>query len=86
MKLRCFIQTVSESNLVYEDGKVCISILHPPGKDVYNPDEKESERWLPIHTAESIIICVLAMLNDPNIDSPANIDAAKMFRDDPAGY
>ena len=72
--------------IVYEDGKVCISILHAPGTDQFNPFEKESEWWLPIHTAESIILCVIAMLNDPNPDSPANLDAAKMFWDHPDEY
>ena len=28
----------------------------------------------------------MCMLNEPNIDSPANIDAAKMYRDDREGY
>ncbi len=35
---------------------------------------------------EQIILSVMCMLTDPNIDSPANIDAAKMFRDDYDGY
>ncbi len=26
------------------------------------------------------------MLNEPNVSSPANIDAAVQFRDDPRGY
>jgi ubiquitin-conjugating enzyme E2 G1 len=29
---------------VYEDGKVCISILHPPGTDQYNDQETADER------------------------------------------
>eukprot|EP01117_Protostelium_nocturnum_P019692 TRINITY_DN859_c2_g1_i2.p1 TRINITY_DN859_c2_g1~~TRINITY_DN859_c2_g1_i2.p1 ORF type:complete len:121 (+),score=34.57 TRINITY_DN859_c2_g1_i2:200-562(+) len=33
---------------VYENGDVCISILHAPGDDVWGY-EKASERWLPIH-------------------------------------
>jgi Ubiquitin-protein ligase len=28
----------------------------------------------------------MSMLNDPNLDSPANIDAAVQFRDDRQGY
>jgi ubiquitin-protein ligase len=28
----------------------------------------------------------MSMLNEPNIDSPANIDAGKQFRDDPDAY
>lgn len=35
--------------LVYTDGKVCISILHPPGDDP-NGYELASERWSPVHT------------------------------------
>ncbi|XP_074567085.1 uncharacterized protein LOC141823732 [Curcuma longa] len=34
---------------VYPDGRVCISILHPPGEDP-NGYELPSERWTPIHT------------------------------------
>lgn len=35
---------------------------------------------------ESIVLSVISMLNDPNIDSPANIDAAVMFRDKKEEY
>jgi ubiquitin-protein ligase len=58
---------------VYDDGKVCISILHPPGDDEFGY-EKAAERWNPIHTVESIILSVITMLADPNDQSPANID------------
>ncbi|CAM9281924.1 unnamed protein product [Heterosigma akashiwo] len=67
---------------VYEDGKVCISILHPPGEDKFNDQETAEERWRPILGVESIIISVISMLSDPNDESPANIDAAVMFRND----
>jgi len=66
---------------VYPNGDVCISILHPPGEDEWGY-EKASERWLPIHTVESILVSVISMLSSPNDDSPANIDAAKEWRDD----
>ncbi|KAI3641097.1 hypothetical protein MIR68_000876 [Amoeboaphelidium protococcarum] len=65
---------------VYEDGGVCISILHAPGDDKYGY-EKAEERWLPIHSVESILLSVISMLSSPNIESPANIEAAKEFRD-----
>lgn len=60
---------------VHAEGEVCISILHPPGEDKYGY-EKASERWLPIHTVETIMISVISMLSDPNDESPANLDAA----------
>lgn len=71
---------------IYEDGKVCISILHPPGTDEFNLQETAEERWRPILGVEQILVSVMSMLNDPNIESPANLDAAKMFRDDLQAY
>lgn len=56
-------------------GNVCISILHEPGDDRYGY-EKAAERWLPVHTVETILISVISMLADPNFESPANVDAA----------
>ncbi|EGG23842.1 Putative Ligase [Cavenderia fasciculata] len=64
---------------VYKNGDVCISILHEPGDDVYGY-EKASERWLPVHTVESILVSVISMLSSPNDESPANIDAATEWR------
>ena len=47
-----------------------------------NIQETADERWRPILGVESIIISVISMLSDPNDDSPANIDAAVMWRND----
>ena len=74
------------SNLVYPDGKVCISILHPPGVDQFNSLETADERWRPILGVESIILSVISMLNDPNINSPATLDAAVEYRDSRETY
>lgn len=71
---------------VFPDGKVCISILHPPGTDKFNEGETADERWRPILGVESIIISVISMLSDPNDFSPANIDAAVMWRNDKAAF
>jgi len=71
---------------VHEDGKVCISILHPAGEDQYNELETAEERWRPILGVEAIIISVISMLSDPNDSSPANIDAAVMWRDNRADF
>lgn len=60
---------------VDKNGDVCISILHEPGDDKYGY-EKASERWLPVHTVETILISVISMLADPNDESPQNVDAA----------
>lgn len=83
-KLHCMCVCFLLPNLYYacffslpvdKNGDVCISILHEPGEDKYGY-EKPEERWLPIHTVETIMISVISMLADPNGDSPANVDAA----------
>jgi ubiquitin-conjugating enzyme E2 G1 len=71
---------------VYPDGRVCISILHPPGEDAFNQQESAIERWRPVLGVEQIIISVISMLSDPNDDSPANIDAAVQWRNDRDGF
>eukprot|EP00946_MAST-07B_sp_MAST-7B-sp1_P001482 g1482.t1 len=70
---------------IYPDGRVCISILHAPGQDQFGY-EREEERWSPIQSIDKIILSVLSILADPNDESPANIDAAKMWREDRASY
>jgi ubiquitin-conjugating enzyme E2 G2 len=65
---------------VYPSGLVCISILHPPGDDP-NHYEQASERWSPIQSVEKILISVMSMLAEPNDESPANVEAAKMWRE-----
>ena len=63
-------QLTRRSWIVYPDGAVCISILvgcslidfdvsftllqHPPGDDQYGYEDS-GERWLPVHTVESIV-------------------------------
>lgn len=71
--------------IVYANGVVCISILHPPGDDP-NQYEHASERWSPIQSVEKILISVMSMLAEPNDESPANIEAAKMWRENRAEY
>ncbi|EIM20852.1 ubiquitin-conjugating enzyme [Wallemia mellicola CBS 633.66] len=68
-------------------GELCISILHPPGDDEWGWEDA-SERWLPVHSVESILVSVISLLSSdsPCTDSPANVDAAKQVREDPAGY
>ena len=68
------------SAIVYPTGMVCISILHAPGDDP-NHYEQASERWSPIQSVEKILISVMSMLAEPNDESPANVEAAKMWRE-----
>lgn len=70
---------------VYPNGMVCISILHTPGDDQFGY-EKAEERWSPIQSVEKILISVMSMLAEPNDESPANVDAARMWREKRAEY
>ncbi|KAL0229428.1 hypothetical protein GEMRC1_014045 [Eukaryota sp. GEM-RC1] len=73
---------------IYESGAVCISILHNPTdlRDIEMSGELAEERWLPIHTIESVLISIINLLLEPNPDSPADIDAAVLFRNDRKKY
>jgi ubiquitin-conjugating enzyme E2 G2 len=68
-----------------KDGRVCISILHPPGEDPLRY-ERPDERWSAALSVEKILVSVMSMLAEPNCESPANVDAAKMWRDDRAAF
>jgi len=70
---------------VYEDGKVCASILHKPGKDEFNELESARERWLPIHTISTVLNCLLLVLQEPG-GAPANVDANRQWKNDWEGY
>lgn len=76
---------LTHHQIVYASGLVCISILHPPGDDP-NHYEHASERWSPIQSVEKILISVMSMLAEPNDESPANVEAAKMWREQRPEY
>ena len=61
---------------VYKDGRVCISILHPPEMDALNEQETLDEKWRPVLGVREIVLSVMSVITDPNLDSPANIEAA----------
>jgi len=70
---------------IYENGNVCISILHPPEEDSTGY-EHASERWSPVQTPSTILLSVISMLSSPNDESAANVEAARQWRDDPAEF
>lgn len=73
------------NHTVYPSGEVCISILHPPEDDKYGY-ESASERWSPVQTPETILLSVISMLSGPNDESAANVEAARMWREDVKGF
>ena len=69
---------------VYADGKLCISILHE-GTDETGY-EHETERWSPILNVQTIFMSIISILDDPNDESAANLEAARLWRDDKEAY
>lgn len=43
--------------------------------------ESSAERWSPVQSVEKILLSVVSMLAEPNDESGANVDAAKMWRE-----
>jgi ubiquitin-conjugating enzyme E2 R len=73
-----FIRPLYHPN-IYPDGRLCISILHPPGDDEMS-GETAAERWTPV------LISILSLLDDAEVSSPANVDAGVMLRNKPEEY
>ena len=69
---------------VYGDGKICISILHE-GTDSTGY-EQDFERWRPIQNIRTVFVSIISLLFDPNPDSPANLDAGKLYRENKDAY
>lgn len=78
-----FLSNLPHPN-IYPDGKVCISILHE-GIDTYGYEDI-SERWNPSHSVNSVLMSILSMLGNPNFESPANVDASIMWKNNISEY
>jgi ubiquitin-protein ligase len=72
-----FITSIPHPN-IYINGKVCISILH---NDIdLTGYEDISEQWKPSLGVNTILMSILTIFTSPNIDSPANVDISKLYR------
>jgi ubiquitin-conjugating enzyme E2 G1 len=66
------------------DGKLCMSTLHDQRTD--NFYDKADEKWNPANTIQSSVLSMMLIIQDPNLESPANIDAAKELRENKISY
>jgi len=65
---------------IYQDGRVCISILHS-GSDQYGY-EQDSERWSPSQSINTIMLSIISLLSSPNFESPANLEMSMLYKKD----
>ena len=63
---------------IYQNGKVCISILH----DYIDVSGYEdiTEQWKPSLGVNSIIMSILTIFTNPTIESPADLDIALLYK------
>jgi ubiquitin-conjugating enzyme E2 G1 len=67
---------------IYTNGKVCISILKYGIDDsVTFGYESINERWSPSQNVNTILMSILSLLLSPNLDSPADIEATKLWKE-----
>ena len=57
---------------VYANGEICLDILQ--------------NRWTPTYDVASILTSIQSLFNDPNPASPANVEAATLFKDHRSQY
>ncbi|KAF2550431.1 hypothetical protein F2Q68_00036146 [Brassica cretica] len=57
---------------VYADGSICLDILQ--------------NQWSPIYDVAAILTSIQSLLCDPNPNSPANSEAARMFSESKREY
>ena len=57
---------------IFPDGTLCLDIIQ--------------DQWSPIYTTSTILTSIQSLLTDPNPNSPANPEAARLFRTDAKEY
>lgn len=66
-----FISKMFHPN-VYNNGNLCLDILQ--------------NRWSPSYDVAAILTSIQSLLHDPNPSSPANVEAARLFRENRKEY
>lgn len=66
-----FISNMFHPN-IYADGKICLDIL--------------TNQWSPIYDVHTVLTSIQSLLTDPNPDSPANAEAARLYTENIQEY
>ncbi|KAJ4867426.1 Ubiquitin-conjugating enzyme E2 1 [Raphanus sativus] len=58
---------------IYADGRICLDIL-------------QNQDWSPVYDVGAILISIQSLLCDPNTDTSANSEAARMYSESKREY
>ena len=58
----------------------------PPPPPAPRPNTTPQDNWSPVHSICTLLTSIQSLLTDPNCASPANPEAAKMYKDDRPAY
>lgn len=64
---------ISHPNINFDTGEICLDIL-------------KSGSWSPAWDIEHLVIAILMLIDDPEPDSPLNIDLANLYRHDKVAF
>lgn len=64
---------INHPNIKIDSGEICLDILRSDG-------------WTPAWNLQSLVGAILMLLDDPEPDSPLNVDLANLFRHDPLAF
>lgn len=66
-----FVNKIFHPN-VYENGDICLDLLQ--------------NRWSPSYDVGMLLCAIRSLLTDPNVDSPANSEAATLLKERPGEF
>lgn len=64
---------INHPNINIDTGEICLDIL-------------KSDAWSPAWNLESLVGAILVLIDEPEPDSPLNVDLANLFRKDKVGF
>ena len=64
--------SLSSRRTVYKDGSICLDILQ--------------SKWSPTYNITGILTSIQSLLDEPNPNSPANAEAAQLYRENRREY
>lgn len=64
---------INHPNVNFDTGEICLDIL-------------KSDGWSPAWNLEHLVLAILMLIDDPEPDSPLNVDLANLFRSDKTAF